>query len=643
MSASSTPTDSPRGRQRDGEVDRHRRLADAALAGGHRVDAGARAGLGERDLVRRGVAAQLLAQLAALRVVHHARAAPSPRSRRRPRATAAVTSRVSWSFIGQPATVSSTRDGHAAGASIVDRLDHAELGDRLADLGIVDGGQRGADRADSAVGARPRWYVGSAGHGSAAARASATSPAPLRPSRLADRRVALVPARARATWSANSSASSRRAGLPLGWYDVLLQLAEAPERRLRMAELADRVLLSRSGLTRLVDRLQAEGWSRREPSPGRRPRHVHGADRRPGSTGCARPRPSTWPASSDYWLSHFTDDELRELGALLARRRARQPKRVSRRRERRARRRPRLARRRGRASARTGSRSAPRRSRPGCRVLQTCLLSLLAFTGGTQFAVVGVIAGGGSVARRWQRAAARLAQHAVRDAAGAAAAGARRAPAAGRAGHDRRVDGDGGGAARPGAGAARVLVDVRRRLLFWNLATLLGALGRARSVDPAGSGWTRWCRPRSSRCSRRGCATARSSGGSPLGGAVIAFVLIPFTPPGVPGARRRAPRCCWPAACAEARPMSLWVAGASATIAGCYLLKLAGYLVPARVLDHPRVRRLVELLPVALLAALVVVEAVADGRHLAVRRARGWPASPSARSRCGGGRRSWSW
>lgn len=61
--------------------------------------------------------------------------------------------------------------------------------------------------------------------------------------------------------------------------------------------------------------------------------------------------------------------------------------------------------------------------------------------------------------------------------------------------------------------------------------------------------------------------------------------------------------------------MKLWTLVA-ATIAGCYLLKLAGYLVPARVLDAPRVRRLVELLPVALLAALVVVETVAAGRSL---------------------------
>jgi branched-subunit amino acid transport protein len=51
------------------------------------------------------------------------------------------------------------------------------------------------------------------------------------------------------------------------------------------------------------------------------------------------------------------------------------------------------------------------------------------------------------------------------------------------------------------------------------------------------------------------------------------------------------------------------------TVVGCYLLKLAGYLVPARVLDHGPTRRAVELLPVALLAALVVVELIANGRH----------------------------
>jgi DNA-binding MarR family transcriptional regulator len=52
--------------------------------------------------------------------------------------------------------------------------------------------------------------------------------------------------------------------LPLASYEVLMQLAEAPRRRLRMNDLADRVLLSRSGLTRLIDRLQRDGLVARE-------------------------------------------------------------------------------------------------------------------------------------------------------------------------------------------------------------------------------------------------------------------------------------------------------------------------------------------------------------------------------------------
>jgi DNA-binding MarR family transcriptional regulator len=55
-------------------------------------------------------------------------------------------------------------------------------------------------------------------------------------------------------------------GLPIGFYDVLVQLTEA-ERGLRMAELARRVLLSKSGLTRLVDRMAGQGLVRRRPSP----------------------------------------------------------------------------------------------------------------------------------------------------------------------------------------------------------------------------------------------------------------------------------------------------------------------------------------------------------------------------------------
>jgi DNA-binding MarR family transcriptional regulator len=52
-------------------------------------------------------------------------------------------------------------------------------------------------------------------------------------------------------------------GLSMAEYDALLQLATAPDRRLRMSALADRVLLSRSGITRLVDRLVASGMVER--------------------------------------------------------------------------------------------------------------------------------------------------------------------------------------------------------------------------------------------------------------------------------------------------------------------------------------------------------------------------------------------
>ena len=47
--------------------------------------------------------------------------------------------------------------------------------------------------------------------------------------------------------------------LSLAAYDVLVQLSEAPGHRLRMTELADAVLLSRSGVTRLVDRMEKVG------------------------------------------------------------------------------------------------------------------------------------------------------------------------------------------------------------------------------------------------------------------------------------------------------------------------------------------------------------------------------------------------
>jgi DNA-binding MarR family transcriptional regulator len=53
-------------------------------------------------------------------------------------------------------------------------------------------------------------------------------------------------------------------GMSLAEYEVLVQLSEAPDRRLRMSELADLVVNSRSRLTHTVRRLEERGWVTRE-------------------------------------------------------------------------------------------------------------------------------------------------------------------------------------------------------------------------------------------------------------------------------------------------------------------------------------------------------------------------------------------
>jgi DNA-binding MarR family transcriptional regulator len=61
-----------------------------------------------------------------------------------------------------------------------------------------------------------------------------------------------------------------QAGLPLTWFDVLVQLAAAPDGRLRMQDLAAAVVLSKSGLTRLIDRIETAGLVVRASCPSDR-------------------------------------------------------------------------------------------------------------------------------------------------------------------------------------------------------------------------------------------------------------------------------------------------------------------------------------------------------------------------------------
>jgi DNA-binding MarR family transcriptional regulator len=109
-----------------------------------------------------------------------------------------------------------------------------------------------------------------------------------------------------------------RHGLPLAWYDVLARLVEADGHRLRMSELADRVMLSPSGLTRLVGRMVEAGLVSREPSEN----DARGFYAVLTDEGYERLRSATGThlrGILDYVLSRFTDEELDEIASYLSR------------------------------------------------------------------------------------------------------------------------------------------------------------------------------------------------------------------------------------------------------------------------------------------------------------------------------------
>ncbi len=104
--------------------------------------------------------------------------------------------------------------------------------------------------------------------------------------------------------------------LPLASYDVLVQLSESPRHGLRMTELAERVLLSRSGLTRLVDRLVRDGLVAREACH----EDARGTFAVLTEAGLERLR-DAWPTHLRGVAEHverLTPEEVRSLTALMA-------------------------------------------------------------------------------------------------------------------------------------------------------------------------------------------------------------------------------------------------------------------------------------------------------------------------------------
>jgi DNA-binding MarR family transcriptional regulator len=101
-------------------------------------------------------------------------------------------------------------------------------------------------------------------------------------------------------------------GLPLTSYEVLLHLWWAPGHRMRMGELAGSVLLTLSGVTRLICRLEGEGLVRREPCPEDR-RGAYAILTEIGLDRLGEAHPTHLAGVHKLFLEHFSEEELKTM------------------------------------------------------------------------------------------------------------------------------------------------------------------------------------------------------------------------------------------------------------------------------------------------------------------------------------------
>lgn len=106
--------------------------------------------------------------------------------------------------------------------------------------------------------------------------------------------------------------------LALSSYEVLLRLDAAEERRMRMCDLAESVLLSRSGITRLVDRLERDGLVARD-SCAQDARGSFAVLTDAGALRLRRSRATHIDGVRRHFLACFSPAELEQLAGLLAR------------------------------------------------------------------------------------------------------------------------------------------------------------------------------------------------------------------------------------------------------------------------------------------------------------------------------------
>jgi DNA-binding MarR family transcriptional regulator len=111
---------------------------------------------------------------------------------------------------------------------------------------------------------------------------------------------------------------------PLAWYDVLFALSETTAQKLRMHELATAMLLDRSNLTRLVDRMEAAGLVCRKTCPTDR-RGAYAAITEAGLAKQQEMSPVYQQAIAKYFASHLSDTEVEVLLKALERMHAMAP------------------------------------------------------------------------------------------------------------------------------------------------------------------------------------------------------------------------------------------------------------------------------------------------------------------------------
>ncbi|HZO67278.1 MAG TPA: MarR family transcriptional regulator [Kribbellaceae bacterium] len=108
----------------------------------------------------------------------------------------------------------------------------------------------------------------------------------------------------------------RDAGMSAAEHDVLWYLANTPDRRLTMSDLADRLLISRSGTTRLVDRMERRGWVERETLPANR-RSTYAVLTPEGTMAVRRSVRVVWSARPELFDDRLTETDLADLRRVL--------------------------------------------------------------------------------------------------------------------------------------------------------------------------------------------------------------------------------------------------------------------------------------------------------------------------------------